>query len=151
MESDGLIIEKRNIQNDSLFFWHEYQNIFIFVLQFNGELMFFCESYIRIGLFRGFKFFFPTLSVNCSWICPKMGNLLGWTQQCNGKWRCICILISACDSSVIAAIMATVALLFSIAKWLNHWFILLPDCLSSTSSDQSADKVEPVKTPTFHI
>lgn len=47
--------------------------------------------------------------------------------------------------------MAAVALLFLIAKWLNHWFILFTDCLGSMSSDQPVDKVEPDKTPPFHM
>lgn len=147
MESDGLSL-LRKVTFKCLLFWHEHQSIFIFFLQFNGELVFFFVNPTFLLVYSCKVF--STLSVNCSWVCPKMGNLLGWTQQCNGKWRCICILISACDSSVIA-IMAAVALLFLIAKWLNHWFILFPDCLGSTSSDQPADKVEPDKTPPFHI
>lgn len=87
------------------------------------------------------------LSVHCSWACLKMGNLLGWTQQCNAMENedVFAFLISACDSSVIAAIPATVALLFQIANWQNHWFLQSPDCLRSTSSDQPAEKAIPIR------
>lgn len=102
-----------------------------FFLQFNGDVDVFAKSYILVLLLTDGLFH----------IISKMqmssGTLLGWNQQCNGKWRCICILISTCDSS-----------------WpprLCFWSLIdrntdsSLDCLRLTSPEQPAEEMSPIR------